>query len=282
MTPAERDHDFYIRFWGVRGTIACPGLQYARYGGNTSCIEVRCGDYRFILDAGTGLRPLGESLLAEGRPVDLDLYLTHTHLDHIAGLPFFPPMFKPGNTIRILSGHLHDSEEKLRDVIVRMTAAPLFPVPLEAFAADLSFIDFCSGETLRPRPDVVIRTAPLNHPNGATGYRVEFGDRSVSYVTDCEHAEGARDQGVVELIRDTDIFIYDSTFTEAEYPQFKGWGHSTWEEGARLARAAGVDQFVVFHHAPEHTDEMMDIIAAGARAAFANSIVAREGMVLRP
>ncbi len=282
MSPTEKDQDFSLRFWGVRGTIACPGPQFARYGGNTSCIEVQCGDYRFILDGGTGLRPLGEYLLAEGKPFDLDLYLTHTHLDHIAGLPFFPPMFKAGNKIRILCGHLHDSDEKLRDVIVRMTAAPLFPVPLEAFSANLEFIDFHSGDTLRPRPGVTIRTAPLNHPNGATAYRIEFDGRSICYVTDCEHTEGGPDQPLIDFIRGTDIFIYDSTFTDDEYPNFQGWGHSTWQEGVRLAKAAEVGQFVVFHHAPEHPDEKMDAIADAAHAAFQRSIVAREGMVLRP
>ncbi|MEQ8700664.1 MAG: MBL fold metallo-hydrolase [Bauldia litoralis] len=282
MTSPEKNTDFSIRFWGVRGTIACPGPKYARYGGNTSCIEVCCGDYRFILDGGTGLRPLGEKLLAAGQSLELDLYLTHTHLDHIAGLPFFPPMFKPGNKIRLLCGHLHDSDEKLRDVIVRMTAAPLFPVPLEAFSAELSFVDFRSGETLQPRPGVVIRTAPLNHPNGATAYRIEFGGKSACYVTDCEHREGELDEPLLDFIRGTDIFIYDSTFTDDEYPKFRGWGHSTWQEGARLAEAAGVGEFVIFHHAPEHPDAVMDGIAEAAHARFARSIVAREGMVLRP
>lgn len=282
MTSPEQNTDFSIRFWGVRGTIACPGPKYARYGGNTSCIEVCCGDYRFILDGGTGLRPLGEKLLAAGQSLELDLYLTHTHLDHIAGLPFFPPMFKPGNKIRLLCGHLHDSDEKLRDVIVRMTAAPLFPVPLEAFSAELSFVDFRSGETLQPRPGVVIRTAPLNHPNGATAYRIEFGGKSACYVTDCEHREGELDEPLLDFIRGTDIFIYDSTFTDDEYPKFRGWGHSTWQEGARLAEAAGVGEFVIFHHAPEHPDAVMDGIAEAAHSRFARSIVAREGMVLRP
>jgi phosphoribosyl 1,2-cyclic phosphodiesterase len=282
LSANEQNPEFTVHFWGVRGTIACPGPRYARYGGNTSCIEVRCGDYRFVLDAGTGLRPLGDNLIAEGKPLDLDLYLTHTHLDHITGLPFFRPLFKAQNTIRIHCGHLRDSEEKLRDVIIRMTAAPLFPVPLDAFAADLSFIDFCSGDTLRPAPGVTIRTAPLNHPNGATAYRVEFEGRSACYVTDCEHREGGLDQPLLDFIRGTEIFIYDSTFTDDEYPKFQGWGHSTWQEGVRLAEAAGVGQFVIFHHAPEHPDDEMDAIAEAAHAALPDAIVAREGMVLHP
>jgi phosphoribosyl 1,2-cyclic phosphodiesterase len=279
--PPTANGEFWLRFWGVRGTIACPGGAFIRYGGNTSCIELRCGPHLFILDAGTGLRGLGAELVKHG-PIDADLLLTHTHLDHIAGMPFFPPVFKAGNRVRLWAGHLGDHDECLREVINRMVAAPLFPVPLEAFAADLEFKDFPAGSTLTPKPGVVVKTAPLNHPNGATGYRIEFAGRSVCYVTDIEHFEGRRDPVVVELIRGADIFIYDCTYSDEEYPDFKGWGHSTWQEGARLANEAGVKRFVIFHHAPEHDDDTMDRIADEARWLFERTIVAREGMILRP
>lgn len=272
--------DFFIRFWGVRGTIACPGGEYARYGGNTSCIEVCCGDERLILDAGTGLRPLGVHL--DGRvPIDVDIMLTHTHLDHIAGLPFFMPMFKAGNTIRLWAGHL-DGKETLQNVIKRLMDPPLFPVPLSALGADIQFNDFDCGETLTPKAGVTLRTTALNHPNGATGYRVEYGGRSVCYVTDTEHVKDKPDENILRLIDGADIFIYDSTYTDDEYPCFKGWGHSTWQEGARLAQAAKVKTFVVFHHAPEHDDEYMDQISDAARQACPGALVSREGLVLRP
>lgn len=279
--PLRTDDDFHIRFRGVRGTIPCPGGEYARYGGNTSCIEVRCGGRLLILDAGTGLRPLGVELDAAG-PSNTDILLTHTHIDHIAGMPFFIPMFKAGNKLRIHAGHLWDSEERLREVFVRLIDAPIFPVPLEALAAEISFEEFRAGDDLKLHEDIRIRTAALNHPNGATGYRIEFGGRSVCYITDTEHVEGEVDANILALIKDTDIFIYDATYTEEEYPQFRGWGHSTWQAGAVLAGLGQVGQYVVFHHAPEHTDNHMDIIADQARTAFENTLVAREGLILRP
>ena len=273
--------EFLIRFRGVRGTVACPGSDYVRYGGNTSCIEVRCAGHLFILDAGTGLRLLGMELNEAGS-VDTDILLTHTHIDHIAGMPFFVPLFKPGNRLRIHAGHLWDNDVRLRDVFLRLIEAPIFPVPLEAVGADISFEEFRAGDRLDLREEVVIRTAPLNHPNGATGYRIEWGGKSVCYVTDTEHVEGEIDANILALIEDTDIFIYDATYTAEEYPAFKGWGHSTWEAGAALAERGRVGRYVIFHHAPEHTDDDMDRIAERAQKTFGSTIVAQEGLVLRP
>jgi phosphoribosyl 1,2-cyclic phosphodiesterase len=272
---------FFARFWGVRGSIPCPGPDFVRYGGNTSCIEVRCSGRLFIFDGGTGLRPLGVHLEKKGDPVDADLFFSHTHLDHINGLPFFKSAFKAKNRFRFWAGHLRP-RFKLRDVICQMMAEPLFPVPIDIMAADIAFRDFAAGETFRPRPDITIRTAPLNHPNGATGYRIEHLGKSIAYITDTEHKPGELNDTIVELVRDVDVFIYDSTYTEAEYPTYEGWGHSTWQEGARLADAANVKTFVIFHHDPSHDDDAMDRIAAEAEKRRPGTLVAREGMVIRP
>ena len=278
---ATEREGFLIRFRGVRGTVACPGSDYVRYGGNTSCIEVRCAGHLFILDAGTGLRLLGMELNEAGS-VDTDILLTHTHIDHIAGMPFFIPLFKPGNRLRIHAGHLWDNDVRLRDVFLRLIEAPIFPVPLEAVGAEISFEEFRAGDRLELREGVVIRTAPLNHPNGATGYRIEWDGKSVCYVTDTEHVEGEIDANILALIEDTDIFIYDATYTAEEYPAFRGWGHSTWEAGAALAERGRVGRYVIFHHAPEHTDDDMDRIAERAQKTFGSTVVAQEGLVLRP
>jgi phosphoribosyl 1,2-cyclic phosphodiesterase len=269
-----------VRFWGVRGSIACPGPETVRYGGNTSCVEIRCGDHLLIMDGGTGLRELGGALLKNG-PINADLFYTHTHFDNICGLPFFGPAYVRGNKIRLWAGHLLP-EHCLEDVLCGMMMAPLFPVPMSLLTTQVSFKDFRCGETLHPRPGIRLRTGALNHPNGATGYRVEYGGKSVAYITDTEHRKTGLDANVLALIEGADIFIYDSTYTEAEYPSHLDWGHSTWEEGIRLADAAKVKTFVIFHHDPSHDDAFMDGVGGAARKLRPSSIVAREGMVLIP
>ncbi len=274
--------DFSVTFWGVRGSIACPGPDYSRYGGNTSCLEVRCGGQLLIFDAGTGLRPLGQKLAKDCGPdgLDFDIFLTHTHIDHIAGVPFFGPLFDKRNRIRLHAGHLEPGLE-LHHVLCKFMSAPLFPVPPTIFAADCSFVDFDCGQTLTPRPGVTLKTAALNHPNGACGYRVEYDGRAICYVTDTEHREGELDATVLGLIEGADLVIYDSSYTDAEYPRYRGWGHSTWEEGVRLAEAAGA-RLAIFHHDPSHDDGFMDAVAEAAEAARPGTVVAREGMTLSP
>jgi phosphoribosyl 1,2-cyclic phosphodiesterase len=271
---------FSVRFWGVRGSLSCSGPDYVRYGGNTSCLEMRAGPHVLVFDSGTGIRPLGKVLAAQGS-CRADLFLTHTHLDHIIGLPFFAPLYQPNSKIRLWAGHLQP-ELKLKEALSSLMSEPFFPVPLEIFSAKPIYHDFVAGETLEPHPGLLIRTCPLNHPNGATAYRVDWQGKSICYVTDCEHDPKKLDAGIIDLIRGADIFIYDSTYTPEEYPQFVGWGHSTWAEGARLADAAGAKQLVIFHHDPAHDDNFMDKVAAESAKARPGTVVAQEGLVLTP
>lgn len=272
--------EFSVTFWGVRGSIACPGPETIRYGGDTSCLEVMCGDRRMVFDGGTGLRRLGNKLVRLG-PGETDLFFTHTHFDHVCGLPFFVPMFIPGNTVRLWAGHLLP-EHTLRQVLVEMMMAPLFPVPPDIFQADVSYNDYECGTVLAPGDGVTIRTGPLNHPNRATGYRIEFDGRVICYITDTEHFDGRIDEKIAALVQGADIMIYDSTYTDEEYPRFKGFGHSTWQEGVKLADAAQVKTLVIFHHDPNHNDDFMDEVARQAEAMRPGTIVAREGLTLRP
>jgi phosphoribosyl 1,2-cyclic phosphodiesterase len=272
---------FRVHFWGVRGSIACPGPETVRYGGNTSCVEIRCGSRLLVFDGGTGLRALGQELLKSGRRTELDLFYSHTHLDHIIGLPFFAPAYDARSRIRIWAGHL-SPPLGIEAVLNKMMVAPLFPIPMEIFAARVEFHDFTAGETLTPHAGIRLRTAPLNHPNEATGYRIEYVDKSVVYVTDTEHRPEAPDKNILDLADGADVMIYDATYTDAEYPMHRHWGHSTWQEGVRLANAARVKTLVLFHHDPGHDDDFMDKIAAEARHARPGTIIAQEGMVIEP
>jgi len=269
---------FGVKFWGVRGSIACSGPRTVRYGGNTSSIEVRCGERMLLFDAGTGFRYLGHALAGAG-PLDADLFLTHTHFDHVAGLPFFKPFFQPENRFRLWAGHLGE-RMTLRRVLGEFMMSPLFPVPPQVFRARMEYREFKAGETLKPAPDIAVRTTALNHPDGATGYRIDYAGRSVCYLTDTEHVPGAPDRNILELIAGADLVIYDSMYTDAEYENYTGWGHSTWQEGVRLCRDAGAKRLCVFHHDPEHDDDMLDGIALEVERQMPGSVVAKDGLVL--
>jgi len=274
--------DFWVRLWGVRGTVACPGPDTLRYGGNTACVEVGCGGHRLIFDAGTGLRVLGNRIIQETTEFSANLFFTHTHIDHISGLPFFRPAYSAGNAFEFWSGHLTAQRRTLQGVLCDLMQPPFFPVPLDIMHACVSFNDFEAGTTLTPYPDVTLRTRPLNHPGGATGYRIEYGGRSICYVTDTEHRPGQRDEAVLGLIDGADIVIYDATYTDDEFTRYVGWGHSTWQEGVRLCREAGAARLVTFHHDPDHNDGFLDSVQARLEEELPGSLVGREGLLLEP
>ena len=231
------DSDFFVKFWGVRGSIPCPGPDTAIYGGNTPCVEIRCGSNVLIFDAGTGIRPLG-NILAADNVRDVDLFLTHTHLDHINGFPMFNFLFDDKNHLKIWAGR-REVWSSIKDIFEKFMAPPIWPLSIENLGAEIIFSDFEIGQVFSPKPGIIIRTVNLNHPQGAVGYRVDFSGKSICYVTDTEHAKDCRDQNILKLIEGADIVIYDASFTDEEYPNFVGWGHSTWQEGVRLCTDAG-------------------------------------------
>ena len=276
---------FQIKFWGVRGSIPCPGSETVRYGGNTSCVEMQVGRERLIFDGGTGLRLLGQSLMAES-PVKAHLFFSHSHWDHIQGFPFFMPAFIRGNTFKIYgvpSPNGATIKQKLQDQMLH----PNFPVPLQIMQADLEFYDLEMGETLHCG-DVTVETRPLNHPGDAVGYRVNWQGLSVAYITDTEHFPDRLDDNVLALARQADVMIIDATYTDEEYndPKYSkvGWGHSTWQQAVKIAKTAQVKQLVLFHHDPAHNDDFLDCIGEQVRRVFPETILAREGLSieLRP
>lgn len=265
-----------VRFWGVRGSIPCPGPNTVRYGGNTSCVEVRCGDNRLVFDAGSGLRVLGLALADEPEPTDVDLFLSHCHIDHLIGLPFFVPAFIKGNRLRIWAGNLK-AAGGVQETVRKLMSYPLFPIEIEAAQGKIEFNDFEPGAVLTPRPGIKVMTTPLNHPGGATGYRVEYGGRAMAYITDTELNAGEVDPALLELARDASLVIIDTTYTDDELPEHVGWGHSSWQQAVRLANEAGVGKLFLFHHDPEHDDDEMDRIAAAAARMRPGTVVAKEG-----
>ena len=278
-----------IRFWGVRGSIASPGPETASVGGNTSCVEVRCGAQRIVLDAGTGLRSLGNALLGAGGPVDLTLLLSHFHWDHIQGLPFFVPAYLAQTKLAIVgAGGDRDDyllrgvrrDGGLRDKLSRQMTEPHFPVQLDDLSAQLSYREARAGQALELDGGVVVKVARLNHPGGVFAYRIEHEGTSLVYATDTEHY-ACVDPALRALAEGADVLIYDAQYTPEEYQAKVGWGHSTYAAGAEVAKSAGVGKLVLFHHDPMRTDAGVAAIETAARALFPSTVAAREGMVLR-
>lgn len=269
-----------IKFWGVRGSIASPGPETASVGGNTSCVEVRCGSQRFILDAGTGVRKLGDAMLADG-PVRATLLLSHLHWDHIQGLPFFVPAYVPSTRIEVV-GSTH-GVGTLRDTLANQMAAPNFPVRLEDLGAEITYREVRPGQAFDVG-DAKVQVAKLNHPGGVLAYRIDHAGRSVVYATDTEHY-ACVDPTLRSLAEGADVLIYDSQYTPDEYSGARGrskvgWGHSTYVAGAALAREAGVGTYVLFHHDPMRNDAAVEELERLTRDLFPSSIAAREGLVL--
>lgn len=272
--------DFLLRFWGVRGSIPCPGPATQRYGGNTPCIEVRCGGRLIILDAGTGLRELGAALLRHAAPIDADIFLSHCHYDHLGGLPFFAPLYMREHRFRLWAGNLRPAFG-LKATMQRMMSAPLFPIGIDAFCAAVDYRDFSPGDTLAPAEGIAVRTIALDHPGGCTGYRIDYAGRALVYLTDNESRQAQPDAALIAFAAGVDLLVYDTTYSEDEIAARKGWGHSTWRAGARLADAAGAKTLCLFHHAPEHDDAAMDALLAQARAERPATIAAIEGATIR-
>ena len=284
-----------LRFWGTRGSIPSPGISTVRYGGNTPCVELRTPDgWLVILDAGTGIRELGRTLLerADGGAIKGDIFLTHAHWDHIQGIPFFAPLFRKGNHFTIWGSR---SLQTSIDRVVRDQMSPVvFPVTFEELQARIDFQEIEDEHHARHGYDV--SALPVRHPGGALGYRFTNGNaggRALVYVSDNELNPLARYDDrpdwraeFVEFARGAAVLVHDTMYTTEEYDSFVGWGHSTYNDAVELALDAGVEQLVLFHHRPERTDDDVDRCLEGCRALVASRgsrlqvVAAAEGMTL--
>jgi phosphoribosyl 1,2-cyclic phosphodiesterase len=270
--------NFVVRFWGVRGSVPVDAPEFARVGGRTSCVEMRCGEGIFLFDAGSGLQAAGLQFEKEGLK-RFDLLLTHCHYDHIMGLPFFKPFFNEDAEVTIRSGHLR--RWKATEYIVsNLMKRPFFPVGPSIFKAKVEYEDFMPGDTIKSAGDVRIATHLLNHPGGAVGYRVSHGERSAAYITDMEHVPGEIEPKLIEFIRGADLVIYDAAYTDADFEQHRGFGHSTWQQGIRLCKAAGVERLALFHHSQYRTDEELEDIERAAQTELPGTFLARQDLVI--
>ncbi len=262
-------------FWGVRGTCPVSGENTNKYGGHTLCssVETPAGSM-LIIDAGTGIKALGDSLVRErqNKPLNLHICLTHFHLDHIMGLPFFGPLYFPDTRISFYCNCLPEETERYLNGLM---GESYFPIALKETQAQKSFHQipkegFSMG-------GIHLSYCPLNHPQGSVAYKLQDETKTVVFATDTEHPSQGIDRKLADFSAGSDIFVYDATFTPAEYQSGRiGWGHSTWLEGTKLAKEAGVKKLCLSHLNPDHQDTKIDEIVSSARERFVETFAAKE------
>jgi len=295
MSAHSSDEQLLVTFWGTRGSISTPGARTQKYGGNTPCVSVEYGNTSVILDAGTGIRDLGIELIQHrGESLSLHLLLSHTHWDHIQGLPFFMPAYRKGTRIAIYGS----SKKKtfLASVLRKQMDVNYFPVDMSAMAADLSINEISSPAFTIGRLKVVCQEQ-VCHPGGSVRYRLHAGRKRIVYATDVEldafmgrgktaPAERQLARDYLSFIRGADLLIGDGQYSESEYPTRIGWGHTSMPVLIEAACRAKVRKLAVFHHDPQHTDSFLDRLWGQYARRYKDThpkttiFLAREGMTL--
>lgn len=265
-----------VTFWGVRGTIPSPGKETVHLGGNTPCVEVYTPDGDLlILDAGTGIRPLGRSLQNRfPERIVGHIFLSHTHWDHIQGLPFFLPARKRGNRFTILGEKRVD--ERLEHILAGQYLDTYLPFSLAEMEADILIKEIRDGETVVVGEHTLVKACRLDHPGGVFAYRISWQRRTLVYATDLRHLPDALDKRLVELAREADLLIHDAHFSPEEALLYPDWGHSSWLQAVEAARAARVRRLALFHYSPDATDAGMEAVLEKARDRFPETFLSRE------
>ncbi len=289
-----------LRFWGVRGSIPSPGPETVRYGGNTTCLEIRSDDGELIiLDAGTGIFPLSQTLLAE-MPVRAHIFNTHSHWDHIQGLPFFIPLFVPGNEVTIYGAFDPVTQNSIDEILSVQLQYRFFPIRECELNASIDYVSLRDGARVEIG-DVSIQAVMMNHPVVNFGYRIECAGKSLFFTGDHEPSYNIYDPGdeeyemfaslvqqknddILKQIRGVDVLIADASYTAREYPAKKGWGHGTFDSCMQMAEAAGAGQLFLTHHEPTRSDDELEAVfreAMGLRSYEVDAIeLAREGLTI--
>lgn len=269
----------FIRFWGVRGTIPTPGPDTIRIGGNTSCIEVRTSDDQLIiLDAGSGILPLGRHLLKNnpGRIIG-SILISHTHWDHIQGFPFFAPVWGRSNRF-VLVGRKRVGQ-RLEEIVAGQFLEPYLPFAYKSLPADLLVKEVSDGESIIIGENTRVEVALMNHPGGCLGFRIEDAGIVLAYCSDVGHDNDQLDANVLKLAHGADLLIHDSHFATSEERNLRSdWGHSTWLEAAQVASEAGVKNLGLFHYSPDLNDEAVEQLTEKARRVFPRTFLTREGL----
>ncbi len=269
---------FTVKYWGTRGSIPSPGPETVRYGGNTTCLEIRCGNQLFVIDGGSGVRLLGEELNARGA-TKVTFLLSHLHGDHVTGFPFFAPFFRQNCQIELWSAR--HGGWSIEDTLHQLVVPPTFPITMALFPSEIAFRILEPGDALT-FGDVTVRTVLLRHPGEAVGYRLEFDGRAFCHCADWEHPEdGLLDHGLVAFLRDADVVSLDATYTDDEYngrvsPARRGWGHGTYGAAPRHADAARAKRTLLTPHQPGRTDAELDAIGEQLFAARRDVRIVRE------
>ncbi|MDX8407149.1 MAG: MBL fold metallo-hydrolase [Mariprofundaceae bacterium] len=287
-----------LKFWGVRGSIPSPGPDTMRYGGNTTCLEIRTDDGQLIiLDAGTGIFPLSQTLLA-GMPIRAHIFNTHSHWDHIQGLPFFIPLFVPGNEVTIYGAYDPITHNSIEEILSVQLQYRFFPIRESELNAAIDYRSLRDGETVSIG-DVRVTPVMMNHPVVNFGYRIDCRGKSLFFTGDHEPSYNIyapeddefamfaslvdqKNGDILEKIRGVDVLVADSSYTTGEYPAKQGWGHGTFESCMQMAEAAAVQQLYLTHHEPTRSDEALESVfheALGQRKFDIGEIdLAREGL----
>jgi phosphoribosyl 1,2-cyclic phosphodiesterase len=295
--------------WGVRGSIPTPGPDTVLFGGNTACLEIRAGDRLIIVDLGTGVKPLGDWLMAnelKKRPIVADIFITHTHWDHIMGFPMFTPIFVPTTKLKIWGPVSYDGDS-METVIGTQLSYRYWPVRLSELSAKIEYGEL-KQESIDLGGGLILTTKYLNHPNLCLGYRFEYEGKSIVTAYDTEPfsnlfptdkndpaydedtaregelAAAQENQKVLDFIKGADVLIYDAQYTKEEYDAHRGWGHSSYDHAIESARLANVKKLICFHHEPRRTDDELAAMEAGFRKQFAADsfeiMMAREGQII--